>query len=159
VTSPTSFSDLRPISILPALSKLFEKLLAVQIVNFLDQNNILPDIQSGFRGNYSTRTALLRVTDDLAHAMDKSKPSILILLDQSKAFDLVHFDLLLIKLKHIGFQEGALRFMKSYLNGRRQKIFFSTIDQKTGVYALISVRKTCVFFTVKKNFLRTAKNF
>jgi hypothetical protein len=123
VTSPTSFSDLRPISILPALSKLFEKLLAVQIVNFLDQNNILPDIQSGFRGNYSTRTALLRVTDDLAHAMDKSKPSILILLDQSKAFDLVHFDLLLIKLKHIGFQEGALRFMKSYLNGRRQKIF------------------------------------
>jgi hypothetical protein len=61
VTSPTSFSDLRPISILPALSKLFEKLLAVQIVNFLDENNILPDTQSGFRGNYSTRTALLLV--------------------------------------------------------------------------------------------------
>jgi hypothetical protein len=39
------------------------------------------------------------------------------------------------------------------------KNIFSTIDQKTGVYALISVRKTRVFFTVKKNFLRTAKNF
>jgi hypothetical protein len=61
--------------------------------------------------------------------MDKSKPSILILLDQSKAFDLVHFDLLLIKLKHIGFQEGALRFMKSYLNGRCQKIFLDDTMQ------------------------------
>jgi hypothetical protein len=111
VTPSTSFSDLRPISILPMLSKLFEKLSTVQIGNILNKNNILPDIQSGFRGNYSTRRALLRVTDDLAHAMDKSKLSILILLDQSKAFDLVHFDILLIKVKYIGFQESTLRFM------------------------------------------------
>jgi hypothetical protein len=55
VTSPTSVSDLRPIHIFPALSKLFEKFLTVQIGNFLDENNILPTIQSSFRGNYSTR--------------------------------------------------------------------------------------------------------
>jgi hypothetical protein len=56
--------------------------------------------------------------------MDKSKLSILILLDQSKAFDLVHFDILLIKVKHIGFLESTLRFMKGYLNGRREFFFF-----------------------------------
>lgn len=116
----SSLNDLRPLSILPALSKFIEKIVAYQLKIFLEQNNILPGLQSGFRNKHSTQTALMKVTDDIGRAIDNSELTFLILLDQSKAFDVVNFELLLAKLKFIGFDNLALIWFKNYLYGRMQ---------------------------------------
>lgn len=80
-----SLGDLRPISLLPTLSKVFEKNLRKQINEHLNTYNILPTCQSGFRRNYSCTTALLKVTDDILRARDRSDLTLLVLLDFSKA--------------------------------------------------------------------------
>ena len=87
----------RPISLLPVLSKVNERLAHRQFVTFLDNNNKLSQFQSGNRKYHSTVTALLSVTDDLLQAMDEKKISILVLMDMSKAFDSINHDILLSK--------------------------------------------------------------
>lgn len=122
VTNPATFNDLRPISILPTFSKMFEKIIGWQVTDYLEENQILPAVQSGFRQKHSTGSALLKVVDDIATAFDNSFSTVLVLLDQSKAFDLVHFDLLLAKMSYIGFGHSTLLWFYNYLNGRKQRV-------------------------------------
>ncbi|KAL1448214.1 hypothetical protein WDU94_005667 [Cyamophila willieti] len=110
VNSPSSCNDYRPISLLPTLSKALEKL------------NIMDPFQSGFRRRHSTATALVKVTDDIRLSLDAGKVTFLVLLDMSKAFDSVDFDVLLATLKRMGLSETALSWIASYLRGRRQRI-------------------------------------
>lgn len=95
---PVSYNDLRPISILPFLSKILEKVVTEQITEYLESNNILPMKQSGFRKGRSTSTALIDVVDDLLAARDAGEGTILVLLDFSRAFDTIDNSLLLSKL-------------------------------------------------------------
>ena len=74
----------QPISLLPELSKVNERLAHRQLVTFLDNDNKLSQFQSGNRKYHSTVTALLSVTDDLLKAMDEKKISILVLMDMLK---------------------------------------------------------------------------
>ena len=120
VAHPTSFGDLRPISILPAVSKVVEKVVASQIRVFLSDNSILPEKQSGFRTGYSCETALMDLADDALAAIDRRELTALTLLDYSKAFDTVDHDLLLAILHYVGFDNAALNFFKHYLSGRSQ---------------------------------------
>lgn len=76
----------------------------------MNTNAILPSIQVGFRSGHTTTTALFKVGNDIASAICSSKCAVLILLDQSKAFDLVNFELLLAKLNYIGFGKAVLRW-------------------------------------------------
>jgi hypothetical protein len=69
----------------------------MQITNFLEINNILPDVQSGFRKGRSTVTALLDVTDNILCAQDRRMCTLLVLLDFSRAFDLININVLLSK--------------------------------------------------------------
>ena len=80
-----SISDLRPISLLPILSKVLEVLMREQIVSFLSINSMLTQYQSGFRENHSTHTALIKVCDDIAKNLDAGNVGALVLLDFSKA--------------------------------------------------------------------------
>ena len=82
-------TDLRPISILPILSKILEKIVHKQLFEFVNENNILYENQSGFRKGHSTITALTRVVDDIAKSADKKKVTAVVLLDFSKAFTLL----------------------------------------------------------------------
>lgn len=120
IPSPSSPQDFRPISILPAISKAFERLVHCQISDYLNSHKVLNSFQSGFRKNHSTETALIRVTDDIRSAMDRGQCTILALFDFSKAFDTVNHSILIEKLKIIGFSANALSWMGSYLSGRRQ---------------------------------------
>lgn len=120
--NPQLFSDLRPISILPAMSKVLEKILFSQIYTYFNENCLFSPYQSGFRPAFSTVSALTQVTDDIIRASDQSKVTAMILLDYSKAFDKINHDLFCAKLNYYGFSNLAIQFIKSYLCNRRQII-------------------------------------
>ncbi|KAJ4440232.1 hypothetical protein ANN_08371 [Periplaneta americana] len=122
VNSPTSAKDYRPISILPVLSKALERIIHKQLSDYLIEFNLLDPLQSGFRNGHSTSTALLNVTEDIRAAMDKRQATVLVLLDYSKAFDSVDFDLLLTKLQTLHLSDSVITWMYSYLTGRQQRV-------------------------------------
>uniref|UniRef100_V5GR23 Putative RNA-directed DNA polymerase from transposon BS n=1 Tax=Anoplophora glabripennis TaxID=217634 RepID=V5GR23_ANOGL len=120
--TPRELKDLRPISILPALSKILEYIVKDQIMNHLTINNILPVEQSGFREGHSCSTALLNVTDHIFRATDSGLCSILVLLDYSKAFDTISHDILENILMFAGFDISAVQFISNYLVGGQQRV-------------------------------------
>ena len=122
VTNPTKASDYRPISLLPAFSKIAEKVAAKQMSIFLQEHKLLDKLQSAYRSSHSTTTALLSVSDDIFKALDNSEIALLTLLDYSKAFDTANHKLILAKLKHFGFHEDALSWVTSYLSNRKQMV-------------------------------------
>lgn len=107
------------------MSKILERIIDKQVGNFVRENSILPCTQSGFRGNHSTNTALLKVSDDIFRATDKGQNTCLMLLDYSKAFDTLDHNLLFIKLKYFGVGANALDFLKSYFSNRSQRVYFN----------------------------------
>ena len=107
---------------LPAISKIIEKIACRQICHFFANNRRLDHLQSAYKKFHSTATALLHITDDIYQATDKSLVTILILLDYSKAFDTANHNIILAKLQSFGFKGEALEWVKSYLSDRKQKV-------------------------------------
>ena len=122
VSIPMSPSDFRPISLLPALSKIIEKLANIQIVKYLVQHDFLDPYQSAYRKKHSTQTALLKLTEDIYDIIDDSELTLLVLLDFSKAFDTVNHKLLVAKLDILGFENITCDWILSYLSGRKQMV-------------------------------------
>jgi hypothetical protein len=120
--NPTEFKDLRPISILPFLSKIVERAVCFQITAFIEKHAILPEKQSGFRKCRSTATALIDVVDDILAAQNDGEGTILALLDYSRAFDTINPIILLAKLSYYGFDTMALKWFASYLSERSQYV-------------------------------------
>lgn len=119
---PQSFKDLRPISILPCLSKVLERVVYMQVTDFLESNKILPDLQSGFRAGRGTATALVDVINNIIEARDHGEGTILTLLDFSRAFDSINVSLLLSKLSYYGFECETVKWFASYLTDRLQQV-------------------------------------
>lgn len=122
VSIPLSPNDFRPISLLPTLSKIIEKLANIQIVAYLVKHNFLDPYQSAYIKKHSTQTALLKLTEDIYDTIDDSELTLLVLLDFSKAFDTVNHKLLLAKLDILGFQKNTCDWILSYLSGRKQMV-------------------------------------
>lgn len=116
----SEFKDLRPISILPCISKILERIVCNQLTVFLEAHNILPTRQSGFRKHHSTITALLDVIDNVLYAQDRGEGTILVLLDFSRAFETINRSLFLAKLRYYGFSSDAIEWFSSYLGNRKQ---------------------------------------
>jgi len=110
----------RPISVLPTLSKIFERHIATQIQSFFEKTNIIHKTQSGFRKNHSCNTALVRLIDTWMKAVDEGKLVGTVFLDLKKAFDLVDHQILLYKLKLYHFSETSLKLFHSYLSEHNQ---------------------------------------
>jgi hypothetical protein len=89
----------RPISNLSVVSKLLERLVVRQLMDYLRSNDVLPSCQSAYRPFHSTETAVLRVLSDILKAVDSWDVAALVLLDLSAAFDTVDHDILLRRLK------------------------------------------------------------
>ena len=110
----------RPISLLPTISKILEKLLATRLIEFLTKNKILSKDQFGFRAKFSTEYAIVDIYDKLIKNLDEGLSSCAIFLDLAKAFDSVSHQILLRKLHCYGIRGKALELFKSYLSSRTQ---------------------------------------
>ena len=122
VRDPTELKDIRPISILPFLSKIIEKIVCTQMTEYLEANNILPQKQSGFRASRGTATALMDVIDDILAGQDRGEGTILVLLDFSRAFESINTSLMISKLTYYGFNDATVKWFTSYLTGRTQRV-------------------------------------
>ncbi|MGL5469451.1 MAG: reverse transcriptase family protein [Shewanella sp.] len=122
VRKPETASDFRPISILCVVSKVLEKLVYDQLLEYLNSKRVFDKLQSGFRKMHSTATALLKITEDLRMAIFKGNVTLMVFLDYSKAFDLVDHTLLLKKLRKLNLSEPAVQFFNSYLSNRSHAI-------------------------------------
>lgn len=128
---PTEPNNYRPISNLPSIDKILEKVVASQIGSYLTQYDLLPSCQSAYRQYHSTETALVKVVSDIANAIDNGFITALIMLDLSAAFDTVDHNILLKRLElSFGFSGTALQWFNSYLVDR-----FQTVKTTLGVSA------------------------
>ena len=109
----------RPFSILPTVSKIYEKILYVQIYEYF--NKIFSKYLCGFRTGHSTQHCLLFMLEKLNKALDKGLYTGILLTDLSKAFDSISHDLLIAKLNSYGFSKNSLNLMNDYLGGRKQR--------------------------------------
>lgn len=138
VNNPSEFSQFRSISILPALSKILERVMEEQTRVFINNFNILPLKQSGFRPGFSCATALADITDDIISDRDNNKITALILLDYTKAFDFLNHEILISILHYVGFSQNAVGLISSFLSDRTQRVIINkdisdSLDIHTGV--------------------------
>ena len=124
-------NNYRPISSLPLLNKVFEKLLHKRLISFLETNKILSDRQYGFRKNRNTCHAVNELTSHIYKAFNEKKYTGAVFLDLSKAFDTVPHDILLSKLSNYGIRNNALSLLESYLNQRKQFVVVNDIKSTT----------------------------
>ena len=112
-------NNYRPISILPVISKIFEKIICGQLSNHFD--NILSKFQCGFRKGYSPQHCLLLMIDKWKKAVDNHKVFGAVLTDLSKAFDCICYDLLIRKLNAYGLFLPAFKLITDYLQNQKRR--------------------------------------
>ena len=117
-------SNYRPISLLPIISKVLEKIIANQLMVFLETHKLLSNTQHGFRANLSTETALMKVNERIYENIDNQEISLLLLLDLSKAFDSVSHDILLSKCNHLKIDQF---WFNDYLCDRIQSVRIDSV--------------------------------
>ena len=133
-----TFDNYRPISLLPAISKIFEKIACKQLYKYFTDHKLLYENQYGFRKDHSTELASLEISDRILHDLDNSKIPISVFLDLSKAFDTLDHSILTTKLKYYGINGTALEWFRSYLSNRKQFVDFN------GTYSTMSSINTGV---------------
>lgn len=114
-------SNYRPISVIPAISKIFEKIVYDQLYNYLDKYEILTVNQSGFRNLHSTMTALIEATNKWSLDLDQGRFNGIVFIDLQKAFDTIDHAILITKLKFYGIDSKSLGWFSSYLSHRSQQ--------------------------------------
>lgn len=156
-------NNFRPISLLPLMSKIIEKLMKKRSTQFISNNNILYDRQYGFRAGCSTSDAVLQFTDDCVTALDNKLFTIAIFLDFSKAFDTVNKDIMIRKLDRLGFRNNIGNFFDSYLSNRKMYVsvngFDSTIRTTNIGLPQGSVSSPCLFSMYINDMHRTSDKF
>ena len=110
----------KPISIISVVTKILERIIYNQLFDFLIQNSILAEQQSGFRPFHSTETTLLHSANQCLINMDKGLINAFLFLDLKKAFDTVDHKTLISKLELYGIRGTALHLFQSYLSERKQ---------------------------------------
>ncbi len=129
--SKTERDNYRPISLLPSLSKVLEKVLVRQIVKYYEQNSLFPNSQYGFRTGRSTSQAIQDLKNHVDELNVRGVEHAVVFLDFSKAFDIINHKILYTRMKHYGFAEGAIMLIKSYLTGRMQYVQLEGSRSKT----------------------------
>ena len=113
-------SNYRPVSVLPCISKSFEKIIVTQMSNYFE--NIFHEFLSGFRAKHGCESVLLHMTEYIKSCLDDGKIVCVIITDLSRAFDCIPYKLFIAKLHAYGFSESACRLLFSYYTNRKQQV-------------------------------------
>ena len=122
----SNLSNYRPISKLPMLSKIIEKFVSIQI-RYLMSNDLYNIFQNVYRPGHSTETTLIQLTNNIIGYLDDSEQSHLLLLDTSAAFDSLDHNILISRLRSIGFNGSALNWLILYLADRTYSIHIKNV--------------------------------
>ena len=129
-------SNYRPISLLPSLSKIFEKIVYDQLFFYFSNNKYLSKNQYGFRKLHSTEHAILEIVDRITLELDQGHTLLAIFLDLSKAFDTLDPEILLQKLSYYGVNGPAIKWFKTYLYDRPHFVEFDHCESDTKILSL-----------------------
>jgi len=121
-SSPDNY---RPISLLSSFSKILEKIFSNRFTDYLEFNKIISESQFGFRKGHSTAHPMVLLDNFVSDALNEKRHTIAVFCDLRKAFDTVNHGILIKKLKRCGVAGLALSWLKSYLVGRQQYVFFN----------------------------------
>ena len=124
---PTSY---RPISLLPALGKIVERVLQPQILEFMEHSGQFNNNIHSYRKSHSTTTAMIQLSDKIFRGCDAKQITTLITLDQSAAFDVLRHSTLIEKLRLYNFSDTVIKWVESYLNFRSQYVNIGTRNSK-----------------------------
>ena len=133
---PAMFSNYRPISLLPSMSKIFEYVIFYQLFDYMCTNNLLTIEQFGFRTGHSTELAAIQLIDHLTKQMDMGKVPTNIYIDLSKAFDTLDHSILLDKLTYYGVCGLENLLLRDYLSGRHQYVDYNGSKSRTNSISL-----------------------
>ena len=112
----------RPVSLLPVIGKIIERVIQTQVTEFLNNENLISEHQHGFRKNHSTVTCLIEMMENVRESLDKGMVSGMVAIDLSKAFDTIRHKTLVQKLKSLNFDANTISWFESYLKDRKQKV-------------------------------------
>ena len=130
---PTLFSNYRPVSVLPALSQIFERVLKSRLIQFFGQHEVIKPSQYGFRAGHSTAMAILDMVEKIRAAWRDKNCALGVFVDLKKAFDTVDHDILLKKLEHYGVRGQSLKILDSYLRNRSQYVCYGGYESERGL--------------------------
>ena len=122
ITNPTNY---RPISLLPVMSKILERVVLTRIEGHIEQRNVVPPQQFGFKRGHSTNHQLARLTRNVKNSLNRGESAGMILLDVEKAYDSVWQDAILHKMKLAEFPTYILKLLNSFL---KQRSFQVAVD-------------------------------
>ena len=108
----------RPVSFLPVMCKVFERAVHNQLIERLEKYKIIFDYQSGFRSKNSVNTCLAYLSNQISKKFEAIKSTVMLLIDLQKAFNTLYHQILLKKLKYLGFSPKTVRWFESYLKNR-----------------------------------------
>ena len=117
----SDLNNYRPISVIPVVSKVFEKNVYDQLYQYLNDNQLLSSCQSGFRSLHSTLTALLEVTNSWSVNIDNGFLNGVVFIDLKKAFGTIDHEIILRKLSYFGADQATATWFQSYLSNRTQR--------------------------------------
>ena len=118
--SKLDVSNYRPVSVLPTISKVLEKLMLTRLTEYLEKSKIIYEHQFGFQKNRSTTLAVLDLNTRITKALDRGNYAASVFLNFAKAFDMVNHQILLSKLENYGIRGPAKDWFESYLKSRHQ---------------------------------------
>ena len=113
----------RPISLLPVISKIFERHIYNELISYVESEKILSCEQSGFRKESSTNIAIAKLLNQIIEGIEAKKLGLCVFLDLQKAFDMVDHNILLEKLQFYGIRGTPLKILESFLHNRKQYVY------------------------------------
>lgn len=138
----TDPSNYRPISLISSFSKLFERVMATRLMEYLETNQLLDDAQHGFRSGKSVVTAGSELIESIITALDRGDNTVGIFMDLTKAFDSVCHDKLICTLQGLGISGRSLNWFGSYLQGRKQYVEISYVNKLNKIVKVKSSMET-----------------